>query len=147
MPERLVLLVEDEPLVLLVAQDALEAGGYTVLPVQLASEAMDILDTRIAQKLGANQSMSVAIAGNGPIPNTGVVTVVLNVTVTGPTAGSYLTAWPDGDSRPLASDLNFTAGQTVPNMVVVKVGADGRINLYNAFGSVDVVIDVMGWYS
>jgi len=44
--------VEDEPLVLLVAQDALEAGGYAVLPVQLASEAMDVLDTRIAELSG-----------------------------------------------------------------------------------------------
>ena len=48
MSEPFVLLVEDEPLVLLVAQDALEAGGYTVLPTQLASEAMTILETRVA---------------------------------------------------------------------------------------------------
>ena len=52
MPEPLVLLVEDEPLVLLVAQDALEAGGYTVLPVQLSSEALQALDTRIAELSG-----------------------------------------------------------------------------------------------
>ena len=52
MPEPIVLLVEDEPLVLLVAQDALEAGGYTVLPVQLASEALQALDTRIAELSG-----------------------------------------------------------------------------------------------
>jgi CheY-like chemotaxis protein len=51
-PEPVVLLVEDEPLVLLVAQDALEAGGYTVLPVQLASEALDVLDTRITELSG-----------------------------------------------------------------------------------------------
>jgi hypothetical protein len=105
-----------------------------------------ILDTRSAQKLGPNQSMPVAIAGAGPTPNAGALAAVLNVTVTGPTSGSYLTAWPDGESRPLASDLNFTAGQTVPNMVVVKLSADGKIDLYNAFGSTDVVIDVMGWY-
>ena len=52
MPEPIVLLVEDEPLVLLVAQDALEAGGYTVLPVQHASEALQALDTRIAELSG-----------------------------------------------------------------------------------------------
>lgn len=52
MPEPVVLLVEDEPLVLLVAQDALEAGGYTVLPVQLATEALHVLDSRIAELSG-----------------------------------------------------------------------------------------------
>ena len=52
MPEPVVLLVEDEPLVLLVAQDALEAGGYTVLPVQISSEALDVLDSRIGELSG-----------------------------------------------------------------------------------------------
>jgi CheY-like chemotaxis protein len=51
-PEPLVLLVEDQPLVLLVAQDALEAGGYTVIPVQLASEALSLLDSRSAELSG-----------------------------------------------------------------------------------------------
>jgi CheY-like chemotaxis protein len=51
-PDPVVLLVEDEPLVLLVAQDALEAGGYTVLPVQLASEALSVLDSRIGELSG-----------------------------------------------------------------------------------------------
>jgi len=51
-PEPLVLLVEDEPLVLLVAQDALEAGGYPVLPTQLGSEAMAVLETRFGELSG-----------------------------------------------------------------------------------------------
>jgi CheY-like chemotaxis protein len=50
--EPIVLLVEDEPLVLLVAQDALQAGGYTVLPIQLASEALALLDSRISDLSG-----------------------------------------------------------------------------------------------
>lgn len=50
--EPVVLLVEDEPLVLLVAQDALEAGGYTVLPVELASHALDVLHSRYAELAG-----------------------------------------------------------------------------------------------
>src|SRR3982751_4170923 len=51
-PEPVILLVEDEPLVLLVAQDALEAGGYTVLPVQLSFEALNVLDSRIGELSG-----------------------------------------------------------------------------------------------
>jgi CheY-like chemotaxis protein len=47
-----VLLVEDEPLVLLVAQDVLEAGGYTVLPVQHPSEALKVIDSRIGELSG-----------------------------------------------------------------------------------------------
>src|SRR3954462_3174501 len=51
-PEPVILLVEDEPLVLLVAQDALEAGGYTVLPARLSSEALDLVDSRIGELAG-----------------------------------------------------------------------------------------------
>jgi CheY-like chemotaxis protein len=51
-PEPLVLLVEDEPLILLVAQDALEAGGYTVIPTQLGSEALSVLNSRFAELSG-----------------------------------------------------------------------------------------------
>jgi len=51
-PQPVVLLVEDEPLVLLTAQDALEAGGFAVVPVQVASEALSVLDTRIAELSG-----------------------------------------------------------------------------------------------
>jgi len=51
-PEPVVLLVEDEPLVLLVAQDALQAGGFAVVPVQLSSEALSVLDERIAELSG-----------------------------------------------------------------------------------------------
>ncbi|WP_341632110.1 response regulator [Sphingomonas agri] len=52
MPEPIILLVEDEPLVLLVAQDALEAGGFTVIPVQLASEAISLLEKRSPELSG-----------------------------------------------------------------------------------------------
>ncbi len=49
--------------------------------------------------------------------------------------------------RHLTSDLNWTAGLTVPNLVVVKVGADGKIDIYNLAGSTDVIADVVGWYN
>ncbi len=41
---------------------------------------------------------------------------------------------------------NFVAGQTVPNLVVAKVGADGKVAVYNNTGSTHVVLDVVGWY-
>jgi outer membrane protein assembly factor BamB len=111
-----------------------------------------ILDTRAGVgaptgKVGPGATLAINVAGHGCVPNaTGVSAVVLNVTVTEPTAESFLTAWPAGQDRPLASNLNFLAGQTVPNLVIVKVGAGRQVSLYNNRGSTHVVADVAGWY-
>ena len=109
-----------------------------------------ILDTRFGPgptgKVGEGCVISVQVAGVGGLPASGVSAVVLNTTVTGPSAGSYLTLYPSGSSLPLASNLNFSGGQTVPNLVTVKVGSDGKINVYNNKGTTHVVLDVAGWY-
>jgi len=100
--------------------------------------------------LGPGATMFVQVAGNGGVPAAASVippkAVVLNVTVANTTAASDLIVWPDGASQPLASDLNFVAGQTVPNLVVVQLSASGQIDIFNAFGSTHVIVDVVGWY-
>lgn len=113
-----------------------------------------ILDTRNGTgtgsiaKVPANGVLKLKVAGAGGVPSSGANAVVLNVTVTGPTAGGYLTVYPDGTPRPATSNLNFAAGQTVPNTVIVKVGADGYVDLANvAAGSTNLVTDVQGYYS
>ncbi len=114
-----------------------------------------ILDTRTALggfgNLGINDAIAVQVAGQGGVPalnTTGQATaVVINVTVTGATAASYLTVYPDGTPRPLASDVNFGPGATVPNLAVVKLGADGKLAVYNHAGSTSVIIDVLGYYN
>ena len=74
--------------------------------------------------------------------------MVINVTVAAPRAAGVLTVFADGVSRPATSNVNFSAGQTISNLVVSQVGADGRIDLYNASpGSVQVVGDVSGWFA
>jgi hypothetical protein len=80
--------------------------------------------------------------------NAVVDAVVLNVTATAPTASGVLTVYPDGDSRPLASSLNWTAGTTIANHVVVPVGADGKVAFYNSSsGTVHLVADISGYYA
>ena len=114
-----------------------------------------ILDTRDGTgapraKLGPGQSLSFKVTGVGGldgVPSTGVSAVVLNITVTGPTAPAFLTVWPTGVPMPTASNLNFVAGQTVPNLVMARVGSDGTVSVFNNAGSVDVIADVVGWYS
>jgi hypothetical protein len=97
--------------------------------------------------LGPGGVLTVQVSGAGGVPATGVTAAVLNVTVTNTTQPSFLTVWPTGATRPSASDLNWVAGQTVPNLTVVKLGSDGAVQVFNPFGSVDVVVDVSGWYS
>lgn len=96
--------------------------------------------------VGAGATANLTVVGRGGVPATGAGAVALNVTATGPTANSYVTVWPAGAPRPTASNLNVVAGQTVPNMVVVPVGANGQISLFNFAGTVDLVVDVLGWF-
>ncbi|MGH9265953.1 MAG: PKD domain-containing protein, partial [Acidimicrobiales bacterium] len=106
-----------------------------------------VLDTRFgAGPLGPAATMGVQVAGEGGVPATGATAVVLNVAVTGPTASSYLTVFPGGEAMPVVSNLNFVAGQTVPNLVVAKLGAGGSLAAYNAAGTTDLVADVAGWF-
>jgi hypothetical protein len=81
------------------------------------------------------------------VPDTGVTAVVLNVTAVLPTQPGFLAVWPSGDPQPGVSNLNFVAGQVVPNLVTVKVGANGRVNILNSQGRTDVVADVVGYYT
>jgi hypothetical protein len=86
------------------------------------------------------------VTGRGGVGLSGVSAVALNVTVTQPTAAAYLTVYPAGVTRPLASNLNFVAGETVANVVVVPVGAGGQVSIFNSLGSTQVVVDVVGWF-
>jgi hypothetical protein len=97
--------------------------------------------------LGAAATMTVTVEGHGGVPATLVTAVILNVTVANPTTASDLVIWPHGATQPTASDLNFVGGQTVPNLVVVKLSALGQIDIFNAFGTTNVIVDVVGYYT
>ncbi|MFF1947282.1 hypothetical protein ACFVXI_00965, partial [Kitasatospora herbaricolor] len=109
-----------------------------------------LLDTRNgtgarAGKLQGGQSLALQVTGRSGVP-ANVTAVVLNVTATDPTAPSFVAVFPDGQQRTSASNLNFTAGQTIPNLVVVPV-INGKVDLYNNFGDVHLIADVAGYYT
>jgi hypothetical protein len=112
-----------------------------------------LLDTRVGTgapkaKIAANGYLSLQIDGAGGIPATGVTAVILNVTVTNTAGTGYVTAYPAGGTLPTASTVNFVAGQTVPNLAVVPVGADGKVEFHNSStGVTDLVADVFGYFS
>ncbi|MHB1526600.1 MAG: beta strand repeat-containing protein [Candidatus Dormibacteria bacterium] len=95
--------------------------------------------------MAQNSTMVVQVAGLAGVP-ADAQAVVLNVTATNTSASGYLTVYPGG-TRPLASNLNWTSGQTVPNLVISRLSSSGQVTLYNFAGSTDVIVDVMGWYS
>ena len=107
-----------------------------------------LLDTRTnGPALGAGQTRTLKVTGVGGVPSTGVSAVVLNVTVTDTTTPGYLTVSPTGTTRPVVSNLNSSAGATIPNAVTVKVGTAGSIDLYQSGpGTAQVIVDVAGYY-
>lgn len=114
-----------------------------------------ILDTRkgtgtggaVAQ-LKAGGSLALKITNNVPVPDTEVTAVALNVTVTDSTGGGYISAYADGSSRPITSNINFAPGRTQAGQVIAPVGADGKIDLYygGGPGATDLVADVTGYF-
>ena len=112
-----------------------------------------VLDTRSADsdvrgRLPARVPVEVQVTGRGGVPTTAVTGVVLNTTVTGAAAAGFLTVFPGGPGGvPLASNLNYRAGQTVPNLVMVPVGPSGTVRLYSNTGGPFVIADVVGYYT
>jgi hypothetical protein len=116
------------------------AGGLftSVAPLRL-------LDTRTTVPLAPGASVRIAVGGQGGAPAS-ARTALLNLTVTQPAASGYLTAFPTAAQPPLASDLNFTLGQTVANLVVVGIGSDGAVEISNgALGQAQVIVDLLGY--
>jgi uncharacterized protein (DUF1501 family) len=128
--------------------------GYFTPSGDVGLEALSparLLDTRDGTGgrlgvLGPGQTLELKVTGVGGVPGS-CEAVALNVTSTEPTAASYLTVWPTGQPRPLASSVNMSAGQTVPNMVLAKVGAGGKVSIFNSSGDTHVVVDVLAYFS
>lgn len=106
-----------------------------------------VLDTRVGTgapvaKLAAGQTLTLDLSALAPA---GATSAVLNLTSTEADAPGYVTAYPCGGERPLASNLNVGAGDTRPNQAVVALAPNGSVCLY-AFTSMHLVADLLGWY-
>ena len=122
---------------------AANAGGAVT-----AMAAMRVIDTQRGVgggALGAGETRAVKVSGLGNVPGSAKA-VFLNTTVIDGTAWSYLTVWPGG-ARPETSNLNWGVGDRRSNLVLVPVGPGGTVQVYNAFGAVDVAAEVVGWVS
>ena len=69
---------------------------------------------------------SISVGGLVGIPDDASATIV-NITATNGSSAGYITAFPCGQPVPLASNVNFTTGQTIANMAVVALGPGGQM--------------------
>jgi hypothetical protein len=100
-----------------------------------------ILDTRQGARLSAKETRTIplaGLAGNG-------IGVVANVTATNTANAGYLTVFPCGQDAPTASNVNYTAGDTVPNLVAIGSGGQTAICVFS-YESTDVIVDITGFY-
>ncbi|MGD9794375.1 MAG: serine protease [Acidimicrobiia bacterium] len=121
---------------------------FPVTPTRIFDTRNGTGSTSGPARIGPGVTKQFDATGTAGVPNTGVSAVALNVTVVKPTASGYITLYPDGGQLTGdASNLNFVPDDVIPNLVVTKVGPGGGVNIWNPYGSVDVVVDVVGWYT
>ena len=112
-----------------------------------------ILDTR-----SVSSTADGSFAGKGRRPDQGTLqlnvgdragipsdatAVLLNITALGAEPG-FVTLHPRGTDRPVASNVNYGAGQTVANAAISRLGVGGELCLFTE-GSVHVIVDVVGY--
>jgi len=94
---------------------------------------------------GPGDEFDLQVTGRGGVPAS-CAAAVLNLTITGATGDTYLTVWPNGEGQPTTSSVNARSGQTAANLVISKLGADGKIRLRNESGFAHVLVDVAGYF-
>jgi hypothetical protein len=107
-----------------------------------------VVDTRsgvgVSGPLQAGQTVTLELAGVHGIP-ADATAAMLNVTVVGGTAPSFLVLFPSGNARPSSSTVNWSDARAVANALTVGIGADRKIAIYNEAGTVQVIVDVQGY--
>lgn len=126
----------------LVPLDAPERMLDTRSPSQSGS-TID-LDHLGVGEVAAGTTYELPIAGRGSV-SADAVSVVLNVTALRPNANGFITVFACGQDRPTASNLNFKAGEVIPNFVLARLGTGGKVCIYTSQQS-GIIVDVSGYF-
>lgn len=89
-------------------------------------------------------TLSLAVGGRAGVPGDADV-VALNITAAAASERGFVVAYPCNEERPLASNLNHAAGQTIAVGALVRVGINGTICIHNS-GATNLVIDATGYF-
>ncbi len=111
------------------------SGLFGVVPTR-------VLDTRTSVMLQRGVAVPVSIAGTSGVPASAVAAAI-NLTVTNPVEGGFVTASPCGAAFS-TSTINFDARQTVANLAVVGLGDGGKLCL-TASTDTHAIVDLSGY--
>lgn len=137
----------------------LGAGGeyHPLTPERIYdSRATDALNQGVPGPMPATPAQptfDISLLGQGGVPTDAadVLAVVVNITVADPTGDGWLNAYGAGAAAGTASIVNFASNQIVPNLSIVRPGADGKLTIKlfstNPSGRASVIVDVFGWFS
>lgn len=113
------------------------SGFATVTPNRL-------FDTRnLGARVPAGTPYEFNLTGRVPA---GTTAAVVNVTITEPAGPGFATVYPCGQAPPEASNVNYLAGETRPNVATVKVPADGRICFFTS-AAAHILADLAGAFT
>jgi hypothetical protein len=102
-------------------------------------------DTRNIAEVNSDNPLILDVRGTYGLPTQGLEAVVLNVTATGALSNGFVTVWPCADTKPLASSVNYMAGEDIPNTVIASPDQYGKICL-DSSTPVDLLADLSGWF-
>ncbi len=100
------------------------------------------------ETLAPGTSINVIVANQASVPPSEAKVVVANITATNTQGPGYLVIYPTGTKKPDTSTLNWSGvGESVANSAAITLGSNGNITITNGSAtSVDVIVDVTGWY-
>jgi hypothetical protein len=120
--------------------------GVSSPPSFCSSENLPSANSSLAT-VGPGGKIHVQVAGVDSIPSSATA-AVLNVTTTDTSSSSFLSVYPTSSApSPLTSNQNWVAGETIASQVIVGIGTNGDVTLYNDSGNADFVVDVDGYFT
>ena len=129
-----------------------DVAGWFEGDAFVGATPLRLRDTRETSRVTSTQELVLQVAdidastadGSATRVPADVGAVALNVTVVSPDSAGFVTVYPCG-TRPLASNVNYTAGQIVPNGVIAPVSANGEVCIYS-LAPTDIIVDLAGWF-
>jgi subtilisin family serine protease len=113
-----------------------------VLETRAGLQTIDGQFAGIGPRAGGS-TLELRVAGRAGVP-ADATAVMLNLTAVNPAGPGYLTVYPCGQTQPLASNVNYLAGDVVPNAALAKLGTNGNVCIFT-LATTDIIIDVNGY--